>query len=223
VSQQALLRVSKVIREEIFSVVRLRDLEFRVVVVQQPKDLKPRVRKHAFLPKDKQRKVQYRFPQHLRIHIRILARGLLLRIRDDLYELENELKAWRRALQAFPTHKLHSISLSFDVFGPPRRRVATVHRHFIPHWDYYTYDIGVLPRLSGRGRPPVILERFVEWLLEVLKGSCKEHCRLELEGESEVVVTMRESIASWDRARPMREFVEAIARIWEGVHWSPRE
>jgi hypothetical protein len=77
--------------------------------------------------KEQQHYPRYRFPRHIKIHIRIA------RERGDL---QDKLTAWQTALAAFPTGGLHSLSFSFKVINP--------------YWYYSTGLLVMLLRFMGR-------------------------------------------------------------------------
>jgi hypothetical protein len=87
--------------------------------------------------------------------------------------MTSELTAWYSALQTFPIGTLHSLTLHSNVAGRPSS-----------FWAYPTHRWAFLrcPNLA-----PPILTRFTKRVARLVEKSSKGRCRLEFEGEGEVV------------------------------------
>jgi hypothetical protein len=108
-------------------------------------------------------------------------------------EMADEVTAWHEALKAFPTSKLHSLTLNFNVTGHPGE-----HWSDTSFWGYPIYRIGFLRCPDSA---PKILTIFAERIARLVKKTSKGQCVLELDGEREVVHALLNVHVFWSLRR----------------------
>jgi hypothetical protein len=102
--------------------------------------------------------------------------------------MADELTAWHEALTAYPLlGNLHSLCLSFDVAGCPSSS-----------WAYPTHRRAFLrcPDLV-----PPILTKFTKRIAGFVERGSEGRCRLEFEGEEEVVHALLHPRVFWAERR----------------------